>query len=233
MNSSNLSKRLYDLVLFKTNEYRRFKQLETITGVQADTWKSWFHGRQRPTSEMIETIAKLWPQYGFWLVTGFVDNEYGHIAPMGSGYPSQTIEQANSTSYFEAVRETYAASEEVIKVWISDEIGGNTNLEGIISDAMLRSAVNMGFPDEVTQKLRNLMQVQKRAAKLRRAEILLNVEMPRISYENTEAVSDTIQALLSDLPEERKSELQRKLDLAIEQLKMHEKRLKENAKTTE
>lgn len=79
MSDTNLSQRLHELIVFVTDEYRRYKQLETITNIQADSWKSWFHGRQRPTSEMIEAAAQEWPEFAFWLVTGITDSEHGHI----------------------------------------------------------------------------------------------------------------------------------------------------------
>lgn len=75
---STLSDRLHFIVKNVTSEYRRFKELEVATGVQGDTWKSWFHGRQRPTAEMIETACKTWPEYAFWLTTGIDDFEHGH-----------------------------------------------------------------------------------------------------------------------------------------------------------
>jgi len=75
---STLSERLLEIVKKTTNEYRRFKELELATGVQGDTWKSWFHGRQRPTAEMIEMACKTWPKYAFWLTTGIDDFEHGH-----------------------------------------------------------------------------------------------------------------------------------------------------------
>ncbi len=81
MNESNLSERMHELIVFATDEYRRYKQLEIGTGIQADTWKSWFHGRQRPTVEMIEAIGKKWPEFAFWIATGLTDEKYGHRKP--------------------------------------------------------------------------------------------------------------------------------------------------------
>lgn len=81
MNESNLSERMRELIVFATDEYRRYKQLEITTGIQADTWKSWFHGRQRPTVEMIESVGKKWPEFAFWVTTGLTDEKYGHRKP--------------------------------------------------------------------------------------------------------------------------------------------------------
>jgi len=96
----NLSNRLQAVVLEMTTEYRRFKQLENLTDVQADTWKSWFHGRQRPTAEMIEAAGKAWPEYAFWLTTGISDAAYGHVAPGENGYPKRSERKENTAALF-------------------------------------------------------------------------------------------------------------------------------------
>jgi hypothetical protein len=80
---STLSDRLKILVASHVSEYRRFKQLEVCTGLAAESWKSWFHGRQRPTVEMIESACAQWPQHAFWLATGRADSKHGHTPPPG------------------------------------------------------------------------------------------------------------------------------------------------------
>lgn len=85
MSKSTLSARLRELIESKTGEYRRFKELENLTTIPSDTWKSWFHGRQRPTAEMIEASCRRWPEHAFWLSTGIDDREHGHHAPNRSG----------------------------------------------------------------------------------------------------------------------------------------------------
>lgn len=74
-----LTHRLREIVQAETTSHRRFKELEEQTGIAANTWKSWWHGRQRPTTDMIERIARTWPQYAFWLATGIDDWEHGHV----------------------------------------------------------------------------------------------------------------------------------------------------------
>lgn len=81
---SNLNDRLKSLVVEYIGEYHRYKQLELLTGISADNWKSWFHGRQRPTVEMIEGAFSQWPQHAFWLATGRADSMNGHL-PLKSG----------------------------------------------------------------------------------------------------------------------------------------------------
>lgn len=81
MAKNTLSGRLHLLITERTDEYRRFKSLETMTSIPSDTWKSWYHGRQRPTADMIEAICRCWPENAFWLTTGLSDVTHGHNPP--------------------------------------------------------------------------------------------------------------------------------------------------------
>jgi hypothetical protein len=104
MANATLSERMHLLVEQVTNEYRRFKELEVVTGVQADSWKSWFHGRQRPTAEMIEVVCKAWPEYAFWLATGGTDTRHGHITPEAQSWPEEERNvRGGAKSYFRKV----------------------------------------------------------------------------------------------------------------------------------
>lgn len=58
-----------------------WKRLETETGIKASKWRSFATGNQRPTPDMIEAAAQLWPHYAFWLATGITDIANGHSAP--------------------------------------------------------------------------------------------------------------------------------------------------------
>lgn len=81
MTETKLSERLIALLREVTSDARRHKELEELTGIASDRWKAVFMGRQRPTLEMVELTAKLWPDYAYWLVTGDTEPEYGNIAP--------------------------------------------------------------------------------------------------------------------------------------------------------
>lgn len=83
MNKLNLSERMRGLVGCTTNKFRRCAQLEAITNIQSESWRKLLSGKQRATIEMIESAGKQWPQYAFWLTTGFTDIAHGHIAPDG------------------------------------------------------------------------------------------------------------------------------------------------------
>jgi hypothetical protein len=81
---SSINDRFAALISSKTLEGRRFKELEERTKISAVSWRKAFNGGQRPTAEMIEAVARLWPQHAFWLATGVTDNEFSHSAPDGS-----------------------------------------------------------------------------------------------------------------------------------------------------
>jgi hypothetical protein len=59
----------------------RFKQLAEASGIGQDSWKNTWHDKQRPTTEMVQYVARTWPQYAFWLATGITDARHGHRAP--------------------------------------------------------------------------------------------------------------------------------------------------------
>lgn len=79
MRTQNLNDRMKALIENKIEDHRKFKILEQRTSIPSDSWKNWSHDRQRPTMEMIEAVAKLWPEYAFWLATGATDYRFGHI----------------------------------------------------------------------------------------------------------------------------------------------------------
>lgn len=58
-----------------------WETLDNLTGIPAQSWRSAYNRRQKPTTQMIETMAHMWPQYAFWLVTGITDATNGHVAP--------------------------------------------------------------------------------------------------------------------------------------------------------
>lgn len=97
-----LSDRVVAVINATTAESRRFKELEELTGIAAVSWRQTYQKRQRPTAEMIEAIAKKWPQHAFWLVTGIPDPDYGHVAPASTGTYTvvKGCEQPQSTREF-------------------------------------------------------------------------------------------------------------------------------------
>jgi transcriptional regulator with XRE-family HTH domain len=65
-----LSQRMKVLVETKLPKYGRFQELERLTGIKNATWQKWARDKQRPTVEMIEGVARVWPAHAYWLATG-------------------------------------------------------------------------------------------------------------------------------------------------------------------
>lgn len=58
-----------------------WKTLEVETGIKAEKWRQFHRGSTKASGEMIETAAKTWPDFAFWLACGDTEPERGHVAP--------------------------------------------------------------------------------------------------------------------------------------------------------
>jgi hypothetical protein len=72
---------------------RRFKDLEELTTISSGTWRTWWTRGGKINGEMVEALARVWPQFAFWLITGWTDKNHGHIAPKGV----KTVEAKRAT----------------------------------------------------------------------------------------------------------------------------------------
>lgn len=81
-----------------------WENLERFTRISAQRWRKAYARRQRPTPDMIEALAKLFPEYAFWLATGVTDAANGHIGPdTAQLFPERmTISCPYSDQYFRA-----------------------------------------------------------------------------------------------------------------------------------
>lgn len=77
----DLNERLKALIDTYTSSTKRYKELEELTGIPSATWKTYYSRGVRPSADLIEAVAKLWPQHAFWLITGATDNEFSHTSP--------------------------------------------------------------------------------------------------------------------------------------------------------
>ncbi|OGQ51506.1 MAG: hypothetical protein A3J24_04935 [Deltaproteobacteria bacterium RIFCSPLOWO2_02_FULL_53_8] len=62
-------------------ERKRFTTLEKLSGIPSGHWKNFWHGKQRAHEHMIQALARQWPEYALWLVTGVDDPEAGQTSP--------------------------------------------------------------------------------------------------------------------------------------------------------
>lgn len=67
-------------ILRKFNKLSR-RKLEEITGITDYTWQAVEIGKQKATEDHIEALAKVWPEYKYWLVFGETMPECGQISP--------------------------------------------------------------------------------------------------------------------------------------------------------
>lgn len=77
----------------------KFGELQALTEIPSENWKSFYYGRQRPNPDMIEALAQTWPQFAFWLVTGIDDFFSGHTCP-APGEKSSFRERDAAKAFF-------------------------------------------------------------------------------------------------------------------------------------
>ncbi|MFM0671533.1 hypothetical protein [Paraburkholderia sediminicola] len=77
------------------------ERLTEYTRISIQRWRKVFHRRQRPTPDMIEALARLFPHYAFWLVTGITDAANGHVAPDNAQtFPERLYAQSDGASQY-------------------------------------------------------------------------------------------------------------------------------------
>ncbi|VVD64615.1 hypothetical protein PPN31114_00282 [Pandoraea pneumonica] len=76
-----MRERVCELIEHVADADRCWREMEEFTGIPSKRWQNVSRGLQRPTSEMIEAIGRVWPQFAYWLVTGRTDEASGHISP--------------------------------------------------------------------------------------------------------------------------------------------------------
>ena len=73
--------RLRKLIEVVTENRHRDQKMFEMTGVSQDKWKNFWFGRKAADATMIESVAKTWPEFAFWLTTGIQDAFNGHRSP--------------------------------------------------------------------------------------------------------------------------------------------------------
>ena len=114
--------RVKEVMRSVTSDRRRLKELEEETGIPSGNWKNVWNGNQRPTAHMIEALARRWPQYAFWLVSGITDEAFGHTAPdtwtAGEPRSSEEVEKS-ALDYFQ------------LRLFAQNSIYDNANPDGM------------------------------------------------------------------------------------------------------
>jgi len=93
-----VSDRIRLIITAETTDRGRPMLLESETGIPAETWRKFMAGKQNATLTMLESVAKRWPDYAYWLACGDTEPEHGHVAPASfeSSYPIIRGEVQNS-----------------------------------------------------------------------------------------------------------------------------------------
>lgn len=106
----NLAERARFVIATKTPDRGRFRTLADASGISADTWKSFWYGRQRATEEMLAYVCCEWPEMAFWVATGLTDLRHGHVSPPRVGqvepYPMRSMPK--TAEYFKVALKVVA-----------------------------------------------------------------------------------------------------------------------------
>lgn len=100
-----------------------WEAIEKRTGIAAQSWRSAYTRRQKPTTLMIEALSQLFPKYAFWLATGITDSTNGHVAPMTAlTFPERLYrEQMYANLYFKKAIDLSNRLYEVAKIDSTNE----------------------------------------------------------------------------------------------------------------
>jgi len=112
----HIGARLRELISAKTIERIRYVQMKETTGISVDIWKNFWFNRKKPDAEMIESVARAWPEYAYWLATGATDLKHGHICPVNAICLEKRKEDNNigNVNYFRRSINACIAIEEAI-----------------------------------------------------------------------------------------------------------------------
>jgi hypothetical protein len=73
--------RLIEIINHRIPEKSRFVHLEQATGINARSWGHAYNQRTRFSTEHIEAISKLFPEYAYWIITGKTIPAHGQTSP--------------------------------------------------------------------------------------------------------------------------------------------------------
>ncbi|CAM2194586.1 protein of unknown function [Paraburkholderia kururiensis] len=197
----NIDVRLRAVIEHEFATSRRFKTLQDATGIDANRWKAVWHGRQRVMPDMIEAIAKRYPQYAFWLAAGISDPAYGHVAPGKEGFPVAAEAQQTTTRYFQEAIKAKQAAMNAFQAWEPDAFDGSVSGEDwfVLTDGMLRSMKNIhsARTDELLECNKKVLLAQR----LRQAELAMRDDMPDLDFDETEVALEKLKSALLPIEE--------------------------------
>lgn len=122
--------------------YGYWQGLESRTQIAAARWRKAYTRQQRPTTDMLEAIGRLKPQYAFWLMTGVTDAANGHTAPVTAltfpEMPRHKLGDPHAEEYF---RRSIELSRDLYRV-VDPDVDDDTRLK--ISETTLVGSQRWG-----------------------------------------------------------------------------------------
>ena len=113
LRNDSISTRLKLVIYCNTKEKRRFPQLENLTGIPQATWRSWWKHGVVPSGALVEAVAKQWPEFAYWLVTGMTDIDCGHrmpdLHPISLGYINNWPEGGEGSQQNKDIKSDFSA----------------------------------------------------------------------------------------------------------------------------
>lgn len=210
-----LEDRLRKLIDAEAPGTRKWKDMETATGVSSSSWQDFHRGKKRATAEMIEALAKKWPEYAFWLATGISDPDFGHGAPANYGFPRMKTPRENSIALFKRRMEFKSAAREITAEYMRIEDLAEFTLDDRFIDmavSIVRYTHGRSGNEEIdgidATRFFAAMQAHEQAERLRRAEILLQNEMEDSSYELMGSLLEKIDKLMKSASPEQRQKLE-------------------------
>lgn len=77
-----IRERLIDLIdIYGSSPRKRFSEFAEKTGINKDTLKQFYHGKQNLNDKQLDLINKAFPEYALWIATGNTLPEAGQISP--------------------------------------------------------------------------------------------------------------------------------------------------------
>jgi len=77
-----MKERIRELIdTYGSSERKKYKEIEALTGVKADSWKNVLKGNQRVNQDHINAISEFFPSHLYWIITGKTIPIAGQIAP--------------------------------------------------------------------------------------------------------------------------------------------------------
>lgn len=179
-----LKSRLLALLRTQMEEKGQNKNLEALTGIKATHWRDLFAGKQRPTAEMVEAAARLWPQHAFWLVTGISDAEHGHTAIKRANFPLDFVKQEAPQQFFKKAIEL---SDACLEAFDADADFGDPEIQFLVLlNGALRSAHLIDLPPEEKERIDLLRGELFELQEARAIEYEIREIQPHETYEETE-----------------------------------------------